>query len=216
MKGKTTGHLPLTLLGIVLALIGYWGPWVNHKAAALVLSGLDMSEYVKFLAEVKQGTKPVVRELFYLPLLAAALCLALLSADERANYSLWMRRLMLIAAIALALIVLPAYPFILQAPASAEFRWQFASSVLCLLFIIGCRFHRFSSPVTAWLVIGFALVGIVPPLWQFFSIRGAISRVYGRPVELGWGLGLTAAGFLIVALKEAASLLTKRNDSLAE
>lgn len=206
-----TRYSLLPLLGLALALIGYWGPWVNHKTAALVLSGLDMSEYVKFLAEVKWGTEPMVRELFYLPPLAAALCLALLAANERSGCSPWMRGLMLAAAVALALVVLPAYPFVLRAPASAEFRWQFAASVLCLLFIVSYRFYRrLSASVAAWLLMGLAFVGAVPPLWQFFSIRNAIERVYSQPIELGWGLWLTAGGFLIVAAVGATMLLGKK------
>ncbi|MEA3459785.1 MAG: hypothetical protein U9R11_03775, partial [Chloroflexota bacterium] len=158
-------YFSLALLGIVLALIGYWGPWVAHQTAALVLSGLDMSEYVKFLAEVKWGTEPMVREIFYLPPLAAALCLALLAANERADYFSWMRGLMLVAAVALALVVLPAYPFVLQAPASSEFRWQFAASILCLLLIGGYRlYRRLSASLVAWLLMGLAFVGTVPPL----------------------------------------------------
>jgi len=205
----------LALLGIVLALIGYWGPWVNHKTAALVLSGLDMSEYVKFLAEVKWGTESMVREIFYLPPLAVALCLALLAANERADYSSWMRGLMLVAAVALALVVLPAYPFVLQALTSSEVRWQFASSILCLLFIGGYRFYRrLSTSLVAWLLMGLAFVGAVPPLWQFFSIRHAINRVYGQPIELGWGLWLTVAGFPIIVtaaiLQQKASGMKSR------
>lgn len=183
---------------------------MDHETAALVLSGLDMSEYVKFLAEVKWGTEPMVRELFYLPPLATALCLTLLATNERLGYSPWMRRLMLAAAVALALVVLPAYPFVLQAPFSAEFRWQFAASVLCLLLIVSCKFcRRPLASVVAWLLIALAPVGAIPPLCQFFSIRDAIERVYGCPIDLGWGLWLTAAGFLIVAAGGATMLLGK-------
>ncbi|MEA3459689.1 MAG: hypothetical protein U9R11_03285, partial [Chloroflexota bacterium] len=68
---------------------------------------------------------------------------------------------------------------------------------------------RLSASLVAWLLMGLAFVGTVPPLWQFFSIRHAIDRVYGRPIELGWGLWLTAAGFLIVATAGATMLLSK-------
>ena len=113
------------LIGVALALVGYWGPWVNHKTAALVLSGLDMAEFVKFLPEVRAGTEPMLRELFYLPLLAAALCLALIGSNRPWRYPLWARGIMVIIAIVLAVIVLPPYPFILQALSSDEFRRQF-------------------------------------------------------------------------------------------
>ena len=73
MSSKEHQTKQIVLVGIALALVGYWGPWVDHKTAALVLSGLDMAEFVKFLPEVRAGTEFMIRELFYLPPLAAAL-----------------------------------------------------------------------------------------------------------------------------------------------
>ena len=61
--------LPLALL---MALVGAFGPWVSHRAAALVLTGQDMAEFVKFLPDVRSGELRVTRELFYLPFLAGA------------------------------------------------------------------------------------------------------------------------------------------------
>jgi hypothetical protein len=190
----------LAPLGIALVLIGYWGPWVNHKTAALVLSGLDMAEFVKFLPEVRAGTEFMVRELFYLPLLAAALCLALIGSHRHLDYPLWARTIMVIIAIVLAIIVLPPYPFILQALSSDEFRRQCLAGVGCLVIIMGLLFYRrLPGAIVAGLLIAIPLAGAVLPLWQFFSIRHALDQVYGQPVHIGWGLWLTAVGFLVVA-----------------
>ena len=187
-------------LGIALALIGYWGPWVDHKAAALVLSGLDMAEFVKFLPEVRAGTEFMIRELFYLPPLAAALCLALMGSNRAWRYPLWARAIMVIVAIALAIIVLPPYPFILQAPGSDEFRRQFLMGAGCLAVIGGMLlYRRLPKAIVAGLLIAVSLAGALPPLWQFLSIRSALDAVYGQPVHLGWGLWLMAVGFLLVA-----------------
>ena len=187
-------------LGITLALVGYWGPWVNHKTAALVLSGLDMAEFVKFLPGVQAGTEFVIRELFYLPVLAAALCLALMGSNRSWHYPLWARTIMVMVAIVLAIIVLPPYPFILQALSSDEFRRQFLMGAGCLAIIGGAVFYRrLPRAMMAVLLIVVSLAGAIPPLWQFLSIQGALDNVYGQPVHVGWGLWLTAAGFLIVA-----------------
>jgi hypothetical protein len=43
-----------------------------------------------------------------------------------------------------------------------------------------------------------ALLGAALPLWQFFSIRDAVNRAYGWPVQVGWGLWVMVFGFLIV------------------
>ena len=186
-------------LGIALALAGYWGPWVNHKTAALVLSGLDMAEFVKFLPEVQAGTELVIRELFYLPILTAALCLALTSGNQHLRYPLWVRVVMGIIAVALAMIVLPPYPFILQALNLDEYRRQFLLGASCLAAIGGILvYRRLPRAVMAALLIVASLAGAIPPAWQFLSIRDTLDRVYGQPIQVGWGLWLMAIGFLLV------------------
>jgi hypothetical protein len=197
---KRTGSKTWFLIGIALALVGYWGPWVDHKTAALVLSGLDMAEFVKFLPGVRAGTEFMIRELFYLPPLAAGLCLALTGSNRLWRYPLWARAIMVTAAVTLAIIVLPPYPFIFQALGSDEFRRQFLMGAGCLAVIGGTLlYRRLPRAVVAGLLIVVSLVGAIPPLWQFFSIRSALDTVYGQPIRIGWGLWLMAAGFVIVA-----------------
>ncbi|MBL7183316.1 MAG: hypothetical protein ISS50_02575 [Anaerolineae bacterium] len=198
------------LVGVALALVGYWGPWVDHKTAALVLSGLDMAEFVKFLPGVRAGTEFMIRELFYLPPLAAALCLALIGGSRLWRYPLWARAIMVITAIALAIIVLPPYPFILQAPGSDEFRRQFLMGTGCLAVIVASLLYRcLPRAIVAGLLIAVSLVGAIPPVWQFFSIRSALDGVYGQPIHIGWGLWLMAVGFLIVAGSGAGMLMSQ-------
>ncbi len=60
----------------MLVLVGYFGPWINHRAAVLVVTGLDLGEYVKFLPVVQQGQVSLWREGFYLPLVTASLTLS--------------------------------------------------------------------------------------------------------------------------------------------
>ena len=55
-------------LGVLLIGVGYFGPWVWHKAAGLILSADDLGEWIKFLPAWKSGQLPVMRELFYLPI----------------------------------------------------------------------------------------------------------------------------------------------------
>jgi len=199
-------------MGLILALVGYWGPWVDHKAAALVLSGLDMADFVKLLPGVRAGTERVVRELFYLPPLAAALCLALLALTPslwgHGGHPRWARAIVLAVAVLLAPVVLPPYPSVLRALWSPELRWQLAASVLCLLLIGMGLCRRPSASLAAWLMVALALAGAILPPWQFFSIRDALDQVYGQPIRVGWGLWLTVAGFLLVAAG-AIGLLSK-------
>lgn len=194
-------------LGILLALVGYWGPWVDHKTAALVLNGLDMGEYVKFLPEVREGSTLVVRDLFYLPPLAAALCLALLVGWLWSRYSATARVIMLSLAVGLCMVVLPPYPFILHALSSPEFRGQFIFSVLCLLLIAASPLYRrlparLANPVLTAL----ALLGAIPAVAQFFAVRPALNRAYGWPVQIGWGLWVMVVGFAFVVASAGSEI----------
>jgi|Deesub1362A_J573_1020465.scaffolds.fasta_scaffold03796_2 hypothetical protein len=194
--------------GFAITLVGYWGPWVNHKTAALVLSGLEMAEFVKFLPDVREGKEPMVRELFYLPLLGVALCLSLFSPSRPR----WARLTMLTMAFLLVIIVLPPYPFILRALTSAEFRWQFISAVSCLLLV--AVIHFLPRIFRALLMSTISLACAFLPLWQFFSIRDALDRTYGRPIQIGWGLWLTAIGILTFTLASIVELHAKKKASV--
>ncbi len=185
-------------LGLVLAIVGYFGPWVDHKTAALVLTGQDMGEFVKFLPEVRAGTVPMIRELFYLPPFAAALCLILLMASKRLTYPLVVRAVMLLAVLGLAWAMLPPV-WTPQLLVTAEFRKQTVAIAFCLLLLlVHPVLRRLPSRLTAVAMMVLALLGAGPPLWQFFAIREAVNRAYGWPVQVGWGLWVTVLGFLII------------------
>jgi hypothetical protein len=188
------------VLGLALAIVGYFGPWVDHKTAALVLTGQDMGEFVKFLPEVRAGTAPMIREFFYLPPFAAALGLILLLASKRLAYPLPVRAVMLVAVLGLAWAMLPPV-WTPQLLVTAEFRKQTVAIAFCLLLLV---VHPVLRPLplrlTAVALIGLALLGTVLPLWQFFAIREAVNRAYGWPVPVGWGLWVTVLGFLIVVI----------------
>ena len=202
------------ILGLALAIVGYFGPWVDHKTAALVLTGQDMGEFVKFLPEVRAGTVPMIREFFYLPPFAAALCLILLMASKRLAYPLVVRAVMLLAVLGLAWAMLPPV-WTPQLLLTAEFRKQTVAIAFCLLLLVvhpvlrylpprrcpepvACPEHSRREGLMAVSMMVLALLGAVPPLWQFFSIREAMNRAYGWPVQVGWGLWVTVLGFLIV------------------
>ncbi len=186
------------ILGLALAIVGYFGPWVDHKTAALVLTGQDMGEFVKFLPEVRDGTAPMIREFFYLPPFAAALGLILLMASKRLAYPLVVRAVMLLAVLGLAWAMLPPV-WTPQLLVTAEFRKQTVAIAFCLLLLIIHPVLRYLPlRLMALAIMVLALLGAGLPLWQFFSIREAVNRAYGWPVQVGWGLWVTVLGFLIV------------------
>ena len=57
-------------VGLVLVAVGYFGPWIPHETAALTVPGSELSWFAKSFGQV-------TRELFVLPLIAAAVLLGL-------------------------------------------------------------------------------------------------------------------------------------------
>ena len=84
---RVLGFVRLLLLaGWIGTIVGYHGPWINHTAAGLMLSGPDMGEFVKFLPGVLEGSLLVLRQVFYLPVLAPVVSIALLIGSPRLGY----------------------------------------------------------------------------------------------------------------------------------
>jgi hypothetical protein len=201
---KSWGAPLLTVVGLILAVVGYWGPWVDHFAAALVIPGFDLAEYVKFLPQVRARTLPVTRELFYLPAPAAALCLALAIGRFHRRLPGWVTGLIVALGVTLALIVAPAPDFVVRFPRDPALRAEWGRQALLggvafvavvAALIWAGRLPRYVRPMLVTLVAG---AGTAIPLWQFFAVRPAIDRVYNEPVALGWGLWLMPLGFALV------------------
>jgi hypothetical protein len=190
----------ILIVALGLGLVGYFAPWVAHKAAALVLTGQDMAEFVKFLPEVRAGELRVARQLFYLPLLAGALGLVFAAANRRFAFPWPVRWLMVLLAVPLSLSMLPP-AWTPQLMLTAEFRLQAAAIALCLGLAVLYPLLKRAPPVLLEAVVALlALLAAALPLWQFLHVRSAIDAVYGRPVDLGWGLWLTSLGFGVAVL----------------
>lgn len=196
------------LAGLLLALVGVWGAWVPHRAAALVLAGWDLAEFVKFLPR-----SLAMREVFYLPVWCIGIALALIAAQPRTKAIL---RVPLIAlALALILALLPPYPYIWNGYQYTEFRWRFLLGVSGLLLVVGSLF----SPrllkddghgwvlLTGALLAGLSLLGAVPALRQFLQVRDTIEALYGAPLGWGWGLATFISGWIVVGAVGARTLV---------
>ncbi|MGQ9626225.1 MAG: hypothetical protein ACUVV0_04885 [Anaerolineae bacterium] len=194
------------LLGVLIAVVGYWGPWVHHCSAALILTGPDMGEFVKFLPQVRAGEERVFRQIFYLPPFAAALGLLALAGSSPLGRRAVPKFILLAFALALSCALLPP-AFTPSSILSAEFRLQSIAFLVCLFLafwqgVFGLIPRRFFFG----LVLALCLAGAIFPLWQFLALRGAIQAVYGFPIASGWGLWAAPAGLLLTALSAGLGL----------
>jgi hypothetical protein len=202
----------VTPVALLLAFAGYLGPWVDHQAAALVLSGQDMGEFVKFLPEVREGKVFMERLLFYLPPLATAVGLALL-AGMRDGEGRWRMAYPWPVAIFLAAAVWPVSLTLLppvwspEVLTDDEFRLQFFAFLFCLALaglrlLVGTErlLRRLPAQALPAVVGCLCLAAAALACWQFLTIKPAIDQVYGHPVRVGWGFVLTMVGLLAVTV----------------
>lgn len=195
---KTKSPPPWALFGVALALLGYWRPWIPHKAAGLALTAWDLTEWIKFLPAWRAGTLNVQREAFYLPLVASGLTLALVTARLRSRPARWALRAL---GGILCLLVLPAYELLLTAYRGGEGQGQF------FLALAGFALVLLSPLARAWperlygaVLAAMGLIGLGLPLWQLALLRPVVAHVYAEPI--GWGIGaiLNALGFSLVVV----------------
>lgn len=199
MKLSTQIERWLIPLSGILALVGYFGPWVNHRVAGLVIMGLDLGEYVKFLPEVRNGQITLWREGFYLPLAAVSLTFSLHVFRKQLAYH-WLLRAFLVAlAIIAALNMLPPAwtPDRLVTP---EFRWQTAMMLICLAAVAISPFLALIPPrISAALVVVLSGLALWFPIHDFLSVLPLISGLYRHALQPGWGMMVMAGGLLVIA-----------------
>jgi len=198
----------LCVLGLAFAVVGYFGPWVPHKTAALTVTGLELAEFAKFFPQVQGGAAPIARELFYAPLVAALILVALLASRSATRF---VRLGVPALAAALLVVALLPYPVVnavrqaLTTRSSFTVDPQYAGQLALVVAGAGCMLlapvaRRFPRRLPSILVAFLALVGIAPALWQFVLLRPLVVALYGKPFGLGWGLIVCVAGFALLLL----------------
>jgi len=188
-------------VGSLLTLAGYWAPWVGHKSPALVLIGFDLAEFVKFTTAYRTGTLPGLREALWVPPAAAALLLALAVVRGRAH-PLWARAAAGATGFLVAFTLLPPFPYRATVLFSAEFRGQtvlaLAGMMACVAALLAGRWSIVADGRGwRWAALPVAVLGIALPVWEFAQLKPLFDSLYGRPVTLGVGAPLTAAGLAL-------------------
>ncbi len=192
---KESALCSLHFIGSVLIVIGFFGPWLAHRTAALTVTGYELSEFAKFFPQVRGGVVPVRRALFVTPLLAAAVSLALVI--HRSSKSSLLRLGVTALTTLLGLVALP--PF--QAMLEPQYRLQLILVLVGLLLTLLTPLTRqLSEQVRGVLLLLLALVGAVPVLWQAILLHPLVAELYGAPIWPGWGFIVCAIGFPLLLL----------------
>ena len=180
----------------LLTLTGYFGPWVPHRAAGLVITGLDLGELVKFLYPVQQGDISLWREGFYLPLVAVSVALSLFGWRRALGYPLAARLGMFAMATVAALNLLPPAwtPGLLLTP---EFRLQTGAMAGCLaLALVGPLAGLLPARLAGAIVRALVIAALYFPLSQFKWIVPALAELYNQPLAPGWGPWVMGVGII--------------------
>lgn len=197
------GGLPLAG-ALVLALAGYWLPWLAHPAAALQLNAYELSEWVTFLPGVQLGELPFGRLTFLVPSACLALLFALAAARMRRAPargwvtallpdSLWSWGLLTLALLS-AITVFPYYPYFLTAYNDPEFGLQFW---LACAVLLGLPFALWLPDHLAGLFqLALALIGLGFSVWALWSLWPIATELLGTTWPIGWGWPATLLGFV--------------------
>lgn len=185
----------LLVSGLLLTGIGgAFLPWIWYPSVALQLTGPGLAEFVKFLPEVRIGQIQIQRLFFLFPLFLGMLALPLFAANQSLSLPGWLRWLLRLVVVPLALAALsPVWtPAILLAP---EFRLQTALAGVAIGLAVSAPLFK-AVPLrwlAALLVVGGG-AALILPSWQFNLIQTSVTEAYHDPVTLGWGWQLTAGG----------------------
>ena len=212
-----------------MTLAGYFGPWINHRAAVLVITGLDLGEYVKFLPVVQQGQLSIWREGFYLPLVTVSLSLSFWAFRNtlgrgRARPATtqritWLLRLVMLAlAVVAALNLLPpAWTPSLLLDEDEGFRLQSAVLALCLAAVaVSPLLALLPHIVPGALVVILSLASLWWPISGFLRVLPNIEALYNEPLSPGWGMYVTILGLVLLLAFTILDLQFTRSRSRAE
>ncbi|MBN1920915.1 MAG: hypothetical protein JW892_06700 [Anaerolineae bacterium] len=187
-----------------VALVGYFGPWVAHDAAALAWNAFDLFDILRVLPEIETFALSVNLYALRLPVVGLAVLLPVLAAKA---HGLWRWGAALLGA-ALLVNTLPPYNILPSAWHTPGWRVPFwwgvsglvTIGVLTALNLRGRGSRRSSTWRHAWVMLLWLLLTGIPAFITFPRLLPALERLYAAPVTPGWGFWTCGAGLLILGI----------------
>ncbi len=181
----------------VIALVGYFGPWVGRQAAALAWNAYDLFDLLRLLPEIETGALSVNLQTLRLPLVGLAVLLPMLLVDGR---SVWRIGGAFVGA-GLALATLPPYPEIVSAWRTpgwcVPFWWGVGAMLAAGIAIWAApRLGRYRP----WLLLAWLAVTTLPAAATFARLLPALRTLHAAPIGPGWGFWVCMGGLGCVAV----------------
>ncbi len=195
-----------------IALVGYFGPWVGRRAAALAWNAYDLFDLLRLLPEIETGALSVNLQTLRLPLVGLAVLLPVFLADAP---TMWRIGGALGGAV-LALATLPPYPEIVSAWHTPGWRVPFWWGVGAMLAAgvaiwVAPRLGRYRP----WFLLMWLAVTGLPAAATFARLLPALSTLHAAEIGPGWGFWVCMGGLVCAAVllwAQALSTPFKRHD----
>jgi hypothetical protein len=184
-----------------IALVGYFGPWVGRRAAALAWNAYDLFDLLRLLPEIETGALSVNLQALRLPLVGLAVLLPMLLTEM---HRVWRISGGIVGA-GLALATLPPYPEIVSAWHTPGWRIPFWWGIGAMLVAgtavwFAPRLGRYRP----WILLAWLAVTGLPAVATFARLLPALRALHAAPIGPGWGFwvclgSLGCAALLILA-----------------
>ncbi len=184
--------MPVGFFFLSVMLFGYFGPWIGQRAAVLAWNPYDLFDILRFLPAIESGTLRPNLQMLRFPLLSAGVLLPLIAGRHT-----WLRWMVAVVGIFLAVNTLPPYPTILTAAQTPGWDVVLAWGVGTMGVIVLAALVTPYLGRWRWLLVilltGFA---VIPSLLTFSQLFPAVAALYKTPVNPGWGLWVFVSGAL--------------------
>ncbi len=201
-------HLGLLILWLV-ALVGYFGPWIARKpvTAALGWNAYDLYGLLRLLPDIESGALTVNLQTLQLPLLGLAALLPILVSRRHVGVRLGAA----LVGCVLATMTLPRYPEILTAWRTPGWRvpfwWGIGTMFICLASIrLAPRLGRYR----AWWMVGVGELAVLPAVATLTRLLPALSTLHAAPVRPGWGFWVCILGSGLIGGAAALAVWKER------
>lgn len=195
-----------TLLLWVIALVGYFGPWVGLRppSAALGWNAYDLFVLLRVLPEIESRAVTVNLQTLQLPLL----CLAALLPAVLGRAHLPVRVGITFVGCGLVAITMPPYPQILTAYRAPGWRVPFwwGLGTIAAMIVVVWAWHSFTHGdrhgIKPWLMIGAVEIAVIPAAITFHRLLPALHTLHAATVSTGWGFWSCILGLSAIAIIE--------------